>query len=98
MKHALTPAKMTVQEKIADLERRVMALEQQQRVSVSYTKVTKNTDPAIDLEPEMGNVWKSFSALFDKAFKGFILALCMATWLTIWQDRARGGAVGGTFG
>lgn len=61
--------KVTVQEKIAELESRIAALEQAQRSSAFTTTTRTVTTEAVSLEPEMGNVWDSVNALFRKAFK-----------------------------
>ena len=58
-------AKMGLQDKIADLERRIVALEKAEKSRV-YTRTTITHK---DVAPEMGNIWKSFDALFKKAFK-----------------------------
>lgn len=57
--------KITVQEKIAELERRIVALEKAQR---AHTVTTTTTTRAVGLEPEMSGVWKSVDALFAKVF------------------------------
>lgn len=58
-------AKMSIQEKIADLESRIVALEKRYAV----TTVTTTTTRPVDLEPEMSSIWKSVDALFAKVFK-----------------------------
>jgi hypothetical protein len=60
--------KVTVQQKIAELESRIVALEKAQK-TVTRTVTTTVQDGAVDLEPEMGRMWASFDALFAKVFK-----------------------------
>lgn len=61
--------KISVQEKIAELERRIVALESQQKSrSAATTTKTTVTTTGVDLEPELGGLWASFDALFKKAF------------------------------
>lgn len=57
--------KITVQSKIAELESRIAALERGRVVTTTTTK----TSSVVDLEPEMSSIWKSFDALFKKAFR-----------------------------
>ena len=60
--------KIPVQEKIAELERRIVALEDAWRSrTVTTTRTVKVA--TVDLEPEMGGLWKSFDALMNKVFK-----------------------------
>lgn len=54
--------KILLQEKIAELEHRITALEKAQRPT---TKIIQQ----IDLEPEISAMWKSFTALCGKAFR-----------------------------
>lgn len=54
--------KIPLQDKIAELERRIVALETQARTVERVTIRTRT----VDLEPEMGNIWRSFDALFAK--------------------------------
>lgn len=58
--------KTSAQEKIAELERRIAALESQRQPvdAVSRTTVTR-----VSVEPEMGRIWASVDALFAKVFK-----------------------------
>lgn len=64
--------KMSVQEKMAELERRIAALEAKRPPTDAYSRVTMRktttTTTVPDLEPEMGGLWKSFDALMQKAF------------------------------
>ena len=53
--------KISLQEKIADLERRVQLLEKLRAVEREVRMV--------DLEPEMSGMWASFDALFKKVFR-----------------------------
>ena len=57
--------KIPLQNKIAELERRIEALEKQRGTVTTKTTVTT---AAVDLEPEMSGIWKSVDALFTKAF------------------------------
>lgn len=57
--------KMSLQEKIAELERRIADLEKRQRVDAYSTKTVHR----VNLEPEMGRIWASVDALFAKVFK-----------------------------
>lgn len=59
-------AKMSIQEKVAELERRIAAIEKTHRVT---TTTTTRTVAQVDLEPELGSIWKNFDALFAKVFK-----------------------------
>lgn len=58
--------KITVQEKIAELERRIVALESQRFVTTKTTTTVASKVP--DLDAEVDSVWKSFDTLFKKAF------------------------------
>jgi hypothetical protein len=61
-------AQVTVQEKIAELESRIAALEKREGSRTTVTRSTTTT--AVDLEPEMGRIWKAVDAFFAKAFQG----------------------------
>lgn len=57
-------AKMSMQQKIAELESRIAALEKQRHT------VTKTTTVAhVDLEPELSGLWSHVDMLIRKAFK-----------------------------
>lgn len=58
--------KISAQDKIAELEQRIAALEKRQQPvdAVSRTTLTR-----VSLEPEMGRIWASMDALFAKVFK-----------------------------
>jgi uncharacterized coiled-coil protein SlyX len=59
--------KIPIQEKIAELESRIAALEKlasHQRTTVTTT----STNRVVDLEPEAGNVWAAVDKLFAKVF------------------------------
>lgn len=59
--------KMLLQEKMADLESRIVALEKTCR---RHTVTTTTTVKSIDrLEKEANAVWKAFNDLFVKVFK-----------------------------
>lgn len=61
--------KMSVQEKIADLERRIVELEKRGRAPDGFyaaTTATQTYAGTVSLEPEMSRVWKSVDALFAK--------------------------------
>ena len=55
--------KIPLQDKIAELERRIEALECRRPAVV---RETRTTERMVDLEPEMGLVWKAFDSLFVK--------------------------------
>lgn len=57
-------ATVSVQAKLAELESRIAAIEKHYPATR-----TPATPTRVDLEPEMGLVWKSFDALFDKLAK-----------------------------
>lgn len=57
-------SKLSLQEKIADLERRILELEKRQCTDARATQ----TMTRVNLEPEMGRIWASVDALFKKAF------------------------------
>lgn len=57
--------KIPVQDKIAELERRIVALESRAGAP-TRTVVAHNT---VDVEPEMSRVWAAFHALFAKVRK-----------------------------
>lgn len=57
--------KIPIQEKIAELEARIVALEKAR--ARGYT-VHRERTVEVDLEPESGRLWKAFDALMDKAF------------------------------
>ena len=63
----LTPAKMSVQEKVAELERRIQALEQRPR-TITTTTVTsvRGRFHSMDLEPEWAKLWSAFDSLMAK--------------------------------
>lgn len=65
----MTFVEMPLHEKIADLERRILALEQQARRTTTTTTRTTTTADVMDLEPEAGRLWASFDALMAKAFR-----------------------------
>ena len=56
--------KVTVQEKGAELERRIADLEKRQFTDARATQTIRR----VSLEPEFGRVWASVDALFKKAF------------------------------
>ena len=67
---AALKGKVTMQEKIAELERRIIALESQSRKPTTATTTRRTvTSSTLDLEPEMSGIWQSIDALFKKAFK-----------------------------
>ena len=56
--------KIPLQDKIAELERRIVQLEQRR---VTDARATQTLTHA--LEPELGRIWASVDALFRKVFK-----------------------------
>lgn len=62
-------AKMSIQDKIAELESRIAALEQKYGTKTVTTTKTTIRHSDVDLEPEMSGIWKSVDALFKKAFR-----------------------------
>lgn len=66
--------KVSVQEKVAELERRIVALEDAAKKTATTTaartvRTTTTTVAAPDLDAEMSGVWKAFDVLFEKAFR-----------------------------
>ena len=61
--------KIPIQEKIAELERRIVALESRQEHTTTTTKTIITNANDIDLEPEWSGIWQSLDALFKKAFR-----------------------------
>lgn len=62
------PVKMSMQEKIAELERRIIDLESKKTV-VNVTTTTTTTKPGLDINAEIDNIFKSVDAMFKKVFK-----------------------------
>lgn len=58
-------AQIPLQDKIAELERRIAALEQR----ATTTTTQRVTIRHIDLEPEMSGIFAHMNALFAKVFK-----------------------------
>ena len=56
--------KITIQEKIAELESRIAALEKARTATTKTTITTKVSQ--VDLEPEFGGIFKQMNALFEK--------------------------------
>ena len=62
----MTPnSKMSVQEKVAELESRIADLEKRQRPVDAYSRTTVRR---VDIQPEMDGVWRSIDRLFTKVF------------------------------
>lgn len=62
--------KVTVQEKVAELERRIVALESRPNYSHTVIKAAStHTVTGLCLEPELSGLWASFDRLMAKAFK-----------------------------
>ncbi len=57
--------KIPLQDKIAELERRIVNLEKGRRTNAVSTQTVQR----VNLEPEMGRMWTSVDALFSKVFK-----------------------------
>lgn len=62
--------KIPIQEKLAELERRIAVLERRQPfVQVkNYPASSEMRTGYVDIEPEVGGLWKAFDALMAKAF------------------------------
>lgn len=58
--------KITVQEKIAELERRIVSLETTRNQEKRAARAA--AQQIVNPEPELGRVWKAFDALFAKVF------------------------------
>lgn len=58
--------KIPLQDKIAELEQRIVELEKRQHVNAVSTQ--RITMQPTDLEPEMSTIWASVDKLFKKVF------------------------------
>lgn len=64
--------KITVQEKIAELERRIVALESaKSQPSVTRTTTTTTGPLTADQETHLSNMWSHFDAMFSALGKVF---------------------------
>jgi hypothetical protein len=59
--------KIPLQEKIAELERRIVALEKSERITCTTTTNVRHGS-GVDITQEFSGVWASVDALFKKAF------------------------------
>jgi hypothetical protein len=60
--------KIPMQEKIAELESRIAALEKG-ATKITTTTTTTTRRATVDLDPEWSGIWKQVDALFAKVFK-----------------------------